>query len=68
MTAYSNNTEGSPDYMLFMTLSMVLAKNKCSIDEIDLEHGVLDIAGNNPESERLCQHDIQRAFASYLFR
>lgn len=68
MTAYSNNTKGSPDYMLFMTLSMVLAKNHCKIKEIDLEHGILDISGNTPEAEKICQYDMQKAFASYLFK
>lgn len=68
MTAYSNNEKGTPDYILFMMLSMVLAKNKCSISEIDLEHGILDISGNTPEAERICQYDMQKAFANYLFR
>lgn len=68
MTAYNSSEKGSPDYNLFMMLSMVLAKNKCSITEIDLEHGILDISGNSPEAEKICQYDMQKAFAKYLFR
>lgn len=67
MTAYNSSTKGSPDYMLFMTLSMVLAKNRCEIKDIDLEHGILDISGDSPEAEKICQYDMQRAFAKYLF-
>ena len=55
------------DFKLFVTLSMILQKNKCRVVEMDLESGILDIKGLSEEAERTCTQDMQKAFARYLF-
>lgn len=65
MTAYKDADNWKRD--LYMTLSMVLAKNKCEVVNINLESGILDIHGETDESVWLCENDIQRVFADYLY-
>lgn len=66
MTAYEDQHD-LVAHNIYSTISMILAKNKCEVVNIDFETGILDIHGENEETIRVCQNDIQRVFANYLF-
>ena len=65
MTAY---LQDNVDVDVFNLLNFVLLKHRCRLVNIDLEHGILDIAGESIDSEKLCQYELQKTFYTLMMQ
>lgn len=62
MCAYSISESNE---LFFSILSMVLCKNRCVLNTIDLETGYMDVRGENSIIEDKCYRDIEMVFSEY---